>query len=166
MIGRVQIYIYLQQMEFISAFAKNIMGMFTFPSCRQYHGDLVESGMYKGKDPSFIQAKASAPAQFYQRNFHRTGINPTARLKMWKRENLNGKSLFTSWQELHDEIEVCGVLQDRVHLNPHQIHLHRRFHHQPHLEAVIHLDHPLVVSLNENVPLGSHVGNLSVVLVW
>ena len=57
MIGRVQIYIYLQQMEFISAFAKNIMGMFTFPSCRQYHGDLVESGMYKGKDPSFIQAK-------------------------------------------------------------------------------------------------------------
>ena len=85
---------------------------------------------------------------------------------MWKRENLNGKSLFTSWQELHDEIEVCGVLQDRVHLNPHQIHLHRRFHHQPHLEAVIHLDHPLVVSLNENVPLGSHVGNLSVILVW
>ena len=166
MIGRVQIYIYLQQMEFISAFAKNIMGMFTFPSCRQYHGDLVESGMYKGKDPSFIQAKASAPAQFYQRNFHRTGINPTARLKTWKRENLNGKSLCTSWQELHDEIEVCGVLQDRVHLNPHQIHLHRRFHHQPHLEAVIHLDHPLVVRLNENVSLSSHVGNLSVVLVW
>ena len=79
---------------------------------------------------------------------------------------LNGKSLFTSWQELHDEIEVCGVLQDRVHLNPHQIHLHRRFHHQPHLEAVIHLDHPLVVRLNENVSLSSHVGNLSVVLVW
>ena len=43
----------------------------------------------------------------------------------------------TPWEELHDEVEVGRVL-----------------------EAVVHLDHPLVVRLHQDVPLSPHVGNL------
>ena len=46
---------------------------------------------------------------------------------------------FTSWQELHDEVEIDGIL-----------------------EGVIHLDNPLVIGLDEHVPIRSHVGNLEI----
>ena len=45
--------------------------------------------------------------------------------------------LLTSWQELHDEVEVGRVL-----------------------EAVVHLDDPLVVGLHQDVPLSPPVGHL------
>ena len=47
------------------------------------------------------------------------------------------KDIATSWQELHDQVEIVGVL-----------------------EGVIHLDHPGVVRLHQYVSLCSHVRNL------
>ena len=46
--------------------------------------------------------------------------------------------LLTSRQELHDEVEVEGVLK-----------------------RVVHLDHPLMVGLHQYVPLRPHMGHLS-----
>ncbi len=57
-------------------------------------------------------------------------------LKKPKKEDVGG-GLITSRKELHDEVEVDGVL-----------------------EGVEHLDHPLMVRLHQDVPLSPHVGHL------
>ena len=59
-----------------------------------------------------------------------------------KKHEIQEKLVFTSWQELHDEVKVCRVL-----------------------EAVVHLHHPLVVGLHQDVPLSPHVGNLNIVRI-